>query len=195
MYCGRCGKWMERDTRFCPECEAAMNQPQAPVAPVPVPVQETYQQVPPHDAYQQVPPHDAYQQVPPQGNYYNPNYNSSAMVGYYYEPQPDPQNRMFGFGKALTATIIGFLSFYFMYFSIFMGAFDPESAFVFMLLATAPAIIALVLGIGSIKCFVARKDTCVKNIPTLVLGIAGTAFAGFALFFLVILFFGIMASL
>lgn len=102
----------------------------------------------------------------------------------------DPTNKMYGFGKALTATILGVIGFFF---SIFAFAFSLTGmgviiAFVlFYPGAIAMSVIALVFGIKSIKSFASRsKQNCAKPVATLVLGIVGLAWAATSLIYILL---------
>ena len=96
---------------------------------------------------------------------------------------PDPQNRMFGFGKALTSTILSFVGFIFAYMAIIFCALDPTSGLVLSFLSIPLIVLPIIFGISSIKLFIRRKATCAKPIPALVLGIVGLSTAAFALIF------------
>ena len=114
--------------------------------------------------------------------------------------------RMRGFGKALTATILGFVGMIFaivVYFAGLMSLvdyyYDVDAALGFLILdiiATVPSIIALAFGISSIKTFKSTPANQPKPIATLILGIGGVSLGGFSLFYCIItvfLIFGIMA--
>ena len=96
---------------------------------------------------------------------------------------PDPNNRMFGFAKALTSTILGFIGFVWFYISLIIAAFDGATGFVLLFLGAVTFVLPIIFGAISIKTFKDRKDTCVKPIPTLVLGIVGLAWGSLAAFF------------
>ena len=112
-----------------------------------------------------------------------------------YGGEPEPENRMYGFKKALASTIIGEIGFAFAYLAImfiYSSVYDTYVqdtmlglAIGFLIASVPLSIISLAQGIASIKCFKRRKATCAKNIPTLVLGINGTVMAGIAMFFIV----------
>ena len=124
------------------------------------------------------------------------NYNYSNTSSYSrpnYNCEPEPKNRMYGFGKALTSTILGFVGYIWTYVS-FVLSVDlyygiEESAIVLSLMALPFIIIPIIFGISSIKVFMRRKATCAKPIPTLILGIAGLSLGGIAAFFEMLLFF------
>ncbi len=98
---------------------------------------------------------------------------------------PQPGNRMFGFGKALASTIIGFIGFIWGYLWFVMSAVEEmgEASLVLAILLAPMVAVSLAFGIKSIKTFMARKATCAKPIPTLILGIVGVVCGGFAAFF------------
>lgn len=97
-----------------------------------------------------------------------------------FVPQPDPTNRMFGFGKALASTIMSYFGFIFVYVALIASIADAEVAAVLYFLATPLVVIPLIFGIQSIKTFVRRKATCAKPVATLVLGIVGLATSAIA---------------
>ena len=156
MFCRKCGKQIAEGT-MCDDCARA----------------EFYAQQP--------------QQPPQQPNYSQPNYSQPNYSQPYAQPQaqpkpqytrePDPQNKMYGFGKALTGTILAFVSIIIPYLSLGVMFDSPELGIVLMLMALPCAIIGLVFGIGSIKTFMRRKNGCAKPIATLILGIAALSLA------------------
>ena len=89
---------------------------------------------------------------------------------------PEPENRMYGFKKALSSTIVGFIGFIWTYISLITCLTDPE-ALVLTFIALPLIIIPLSQGISSIKTFNERKSTCAKPIATLILGINGLGYA------------------
>lgn len=157
MYCSQCGKFIDYEATVCKECEAAKNQTNT---------NET-----------NVPPFTS--NADP---YFNQDYYTPADP-YFYSAEPEPQNRMFGFGKALASTIMGYVGFIFAYFAIIISMVEGAAGLVFTLFASGLSIPSLIFGISSIKCFIRRKATCAKNIPTLILGIVGITGAGLTLFF------------
>ncbi len=110
---------------------------------------------------------------------------------------PEPDNRMFGFGKALAATILSWVAFFVTYFALIfsMVAYEIGNAtgMVFLVLALPPLLISLAFSISSIKTFNARKATCAKPIATLVLGIIGLATTIFSLVLFNISFFALIS--
>ena len=104
-------------------------------------------------------------------------------VPYNTEPintMPEPKNRMYGFGAALTSIILSFVAYIFAYVGLVMGTVEPISFFVASVFATPLTIVSIVLGIKSIKVFIARKATCAKPIATLICGIVGLGWAAVA---------------
>jgi hypothetical protein len=110
---------------------------------------------------------------------------------------------MNGFGKALTAAILGFVGFFcslFGYlfsvvtFGLSTAGESTESQLIFSILfwvfAVGLAIPALLFGVRSIKLFIAEKKAGHKKpIPTLALGIGAVVFVGtIAIFALITLF-------
>lgn len=186
MYCTKCGKEIESG-RFCADCAATSQptnpQPQTPVypqpqAPVyPQPQAPVYPQ-PQAPVYPQ-PQAPVYPQ-PQQKTYSQPSTPS------YHSYMPEPGNRMYGFGKALTAAILGFVGFIWAYVAMVMSF---AGGMVVVLLGVPFYVISIVFGIKSIKVFTSRKNTCAKPIPTLILGISGLSLGAIAAFFGLISFF------
>ena len=172
MYCSNCGKFIDYDAKLCKECEAEL-------------VKQTKstdttadQDVPPYQG--DMPPYGT--EVPPYGFYGQQGYYQPQMDPYSYSTEPDPTNRMYGFGKALTSTILSFFGFLFAYISVVLGAFEPEAGVVILLISLPCTVISFIFGLQSINTFRARKATCAKPIATLVLGIEGISTAGVAIF-------------
>ena len=108
----------------------------------------------------------------------------------YVKIPSDSNNRMYGFGKALTSTILSFFGFIFAYVALICSTWASETALVFVFLALPLLIIPIVFGGVSIKAFVSRKNSgCVKPVPTLVLGIVGLSIGCFSMIFEIIAFF------
>lgn len=158
MYCTKCGKLIDGDASLCPECEAkAKAKVEADSAPQSATAQNT--------TVYTAPPQPAPQQT-----------------------SVDPTNSvMYGFGKALTSTILGLIGYFFAiiayYGSIGSGMAVRESSIVLYVLMTLLSIpffiLSIIFGPKSIKAFVAQKNAGKKKpIPALVLGIVGTVFAG-----------------
>jgi hypothetical protein len=103
----------------------------------------------------------------------------------YYEPEievPEKDNRMYGFGKSLASTIIGFVAFmwsYIMVISIISENAGMVASFILVLIGLI--ITSLVLGLKSIFLFNKRRRLgAAKPIATLILGINGVSLAGLA---------------
>ena len=162
MYCNKCGQEIDPNVGHCTNCEQ----------------NETFFSEP------------APTQTPNSGT--QPNAQT---------PKPEqPGDKKFGFGKALTSTILGVIAYVVM--SIATGIalgflenvveFDFSDAayfatigivitMVFFVIAGALAIGSIILGIISIRTFIQRKkEGYVKPLPTLILGIIGTAAAAAA---------------
>ena len=111
----------------------------------------------------------------------------------------NPENRMFGFGKALCSAILGDTSIFFAYLAMILATntFGIVVGVVFALLALPLAIISLVMGLRSIQCYNKRSaSNCAKPIPTLILGIAGVVMGVLGLLLVLIsVFLLIMASM
>lgn len=104
-------------------------------------------------------------------------YTNATNLKYYNEPEPN--NAMYGFGRALTATILGFIGFIWHYI-IIVDVVDEDALFVVLLMGLPFVIIPLINGIISIRLFVRRKNTCAKPIAPFILGIVGLSFAAFS---------------
>lgn len=128
--------------------------------------------------------------------YYNQGYTNSYTEAPKQEVKPEPKgNRMDGFGRALASTIVGTFSYIFglVAYAIALAVLENTDSsavggsIVCFLLAIAPAIIALINGIRSVKLFnERRKEGAKKPIATLVLGIVGIVSAAIALLFVLI---------
>jgi len=151
-YCTKCGKPIEYDSTICVECVAAAKAAA--------------------------------------DNIYRPQYhephvpiNLPVYVGTpaALEPIKDNSNvnydKMAGFGRALTSTILAFVAFIMSV--ALVGEIDPEAISAWIILVLPLAILSLVFGIISIRVFTRLKN--VKPIPALILGICGTSFSGFSL--------------
>lgn len=111
--------------------------------------------------------------------------------------------RMVGFGKGLTSTILSFVSYFFVLFSLIFITVALEEdldllivAWFFFMVTLGLAIPGLVLGIKSINISkLAKKNNQPKPIPTFVLGIVGVAAAGLTLFFAFIAFLLLVAAM
>ena len=122
-------------------------------------------------------------QQPQQPAYNYANGNPYARQNYSCEPEP--KNRMYGFGKALTSTILSCFGFLWSYIAFTEAASywaDEETALVLILMGIPFIVVSLIFGIQSIKVFARRKNTCVKPIATLILGISGLSMAGLSAF-------------
>ena len=133
----------------------------------------------------------------PQPTYATPNsYNPYAQRQPAQRPSrknlpEDPYNPMYGFGKAITSTILGFVAYVFLMVAI-LNFSDAGFMFIF---ATPGAIISLVFSINSITCFGTRRAPCARPVAALVFGIIGLFFAimdMFMLMSLLFMFFGLM---
>ena len=176
MYCNKCGKEIEKGT-LCNEClvaelvgtETTKTEPQTPA--VQEPVVYTRQTI------------ASESNVDASGNFSFFNEATNAPTPEQTSFMPEPNNRMYGFGKALASAIISELSFVVPYIGVIVAAFQPAVGIMLWLLSLPMVIISFIFGIQSIKVFMARRSSCVKPIPTLVVGIVGLATAAFAMFF------------
>lgn len=123
-------------------------------------------------------------------------YGFADEMGYTYAPASAPQyaaapvesTRMVGFGKALTATILGFVGYIFAIVAFVLFAL-PVGAIVLALMSIALGVVSLVFGVQSIGTFKRLKNGPGGSpIATLILGIAGTVFAGLTLLFAMLAF-------
>ena len=203
MFCTRCGKKIDYDALVCNEClmqEAVANAPAE--EEVAAPVLENTENVatdteePAYTTAQEpVNPQPTYTAPNNQQYYYNQNayqnnaYQNPAYTPYttYQQPQPAATTgnpRMFGFGKALASSILGFSAYLFSAFTLGFSESGLGGATIILLMMTlGMAIPSLVMGIRSIKTFTgAPKQGLPRPIATLVLGICGLSFAAIALF-------------
>ena len=176
MYCSKCGKQIPTGT-ICSECAAqtASNSNQQ--------AQQPYQQPQqPQQAYYQ--PQQAYYQPQPT---YQQAYQTYQQPVKPKQPQPQkkyaPENRMVGFPKALTSTILSNVGFIFVYIAMIVAAIEPGAGLFFTLLSLPLVIIPLIYGIESIKVFAASKNYTPKPIATLILGIAGLSMSALSAIF------------
>lgn len=154
MYCNKCGKEIENGV-LCEEC-AVIEMPCA-------------------EASDEAPVKEAEVTDPVETIAFSCKQNTN--------PLPEPQNRMFGFGKALASTILSIVGFIFVYIAMILSLVEPGAGLPLIFLSMPLLIIPLIFGILSIKVFMERKATCAKPIPTLILGIVGLSTAVFAAFF------------
>ena len=128
----------------------------------------------------------ANRQTANRGPYTNPNQGPFHQpYGAPVYPQgrmpEDPGNAMFGFGKALTSTLLGFFGFIMAYVAYFVALFNGD--FPVWIFSLPMGIISLVFGIQSINCFKARWAPCARPVATLVLGIIGLILGAISLLF------------
>ena len=90
-----------------------------------------------------------------------------------------------GFGNALTSTIMGSVGFIFGYIAFMLAMLSfggiGAASYILSFLNLGMSIVALVLGIGSIKVFSGFKNARPKPVATLVLGIVGVVTSALAL--------------
>ncbi len=127
------------------------------------------------------------------------NFQQDAGYAYYSAPNltvediPDPNNRKYGLGRAITAQVlssvavfVGVISMYILLLSMYGFAGDVDivgaSALIYGLFFTigcvVMSIVSIVLGVRSIKCF---KKKTPRPIATLILGISSVVEAASAL--------------
>lgn len=188
-YCRNCGKQIDAsEGQLCEECRHQElvfgeyeNAPQETTEVTAVNEEQTFNQ---QNYNQQT------------NGYYNQGYTNSYTEAPKQEVKPEPKgNRMDGFGRALASTIVGTFSYIFglVAYAIALAVLENTvssavgGSIVCFLLAIAPAIIALINGIRSVKLFnERRKEGAKKPIATLVLGIVGIVSAAIALLFVLI---------
>ena len=165
MYCSKCGKEIDYDAPVCRECEQAEAQAQS-VEVAPAAEQGTL-------------------------------------------PASGGKPRMRGFGKALAGCIVGFIAtiisvvVYMAGMVIVLSALEDGANIVrmaailvlFEVLSIVPAIIAVVMGVRSVKFFKATPSELPKPIATLVVGIHAIFFGGFAILYSGIFVFILMMML
>jgi hypothetical protein len=171
MYCNKCGKQIDSGV-MCTDClisELATSM--AKEAPVKEQTQKNEEQPTTAPVYQ------------PADNGFS--YQTIVEEPVLTDTMPQPGNRMFGFGKALASTIVGFIGLIWGYVWLIMSIAEGlgEASLVLAIFLAPMVAISIIFGIKSIKTFKARRATCAKPIPTLVLGIVGTICGGLAAFF------------
>ena len=83
----------------------------------------------------------------------------------------EPNNRMFGFGLALTGQILADVSVIVSYFAILANVISSATGVIFAFISIIFIVLPLIMGIRSIQTFKERKRPCKRPIATLVLGI------------------------
>ena len=177
FYCNKCGKQIESGI-ICPECaiaeyekaqlnkisnvpmpEASVCEPQAPVCEPQAPACEPQAPVcePQTPVYEPVVTHVPQPEIP-------------APV--QHSDLRDPNNKKFGFTRALLSTIFGGVAFIIMLFSFVLVAVEGY------ILAMPLLVISIIFGIKSIVVFKKRKNLPAKPVATLILGIVGLAISG-----------------
>ena len=102
----------------------------------------------------------------------------------YTQWMPEPNNIMYGFGKALTGTILGFVAYIWTCMAMMYAIAEEPGGLALVFLSIPGIVLPLIFGISSIKTYGRRKKAnCRKPIPALILAIAGVALAGLAIFF------------
>lgn len=162
MYCRKCGKWIDGDAQLCEDCRAESAKAE--------------------QAY------SAPKSAAPENPYYNaPAYSPAPAPA---QPQTDATDSiMYSFGKALTSTILGIVSFIFAcvsYAGIAVAVTSSWAMYVIMtIISLTGMIISFVFGPSSIKAFISQKNAGKKKpIPALVLGIIGTVWASISALYL-----------
>lgn len=107
----------------------------------------------------------------------------------YTEEQKSADRRL-GLGGAIASAVMGFVAFIISYISIFLSALIPVLSLFLMVAVIVLGIISLTKGIKSITIFIKNgKEKRARPIATLIVGIGGIVFSGFAFLFTIISFF------
>lgn len=203
MFCNKCGKQFEGDERLCPECAAKEAEEKALEEAKRIKAAEEARAIAEEKAAAaraavaearaaEAAAARAAEAV--DGNANGEDAPSvlpviSAMNKANNADLSDPRNVMFGFGKALTATILGVIGFIWYYIISELVYELPDVSLLLNVLGLALIIIPILFGINSIKLFSERKDCHTKPIPAFILGIVGLSWgANAALLFLSSLF-------
>lgn len=195
MYCKNCGKYIGDERDLCDDCLASLNTASAPINGETTPIEE---EVTSSDFGQNNQVNDE-----PFADF---NQNTQVQTQpTYAQPLPQKSGKiMDGFGKALTAIILGFFAFIFselglsiidsalvsnVYYTQSELADAMLTGVIFALLVIGLSIPALILGIKSIKFGNnAKNENRVKPIPAFVMGIVSTVLSGLSLFLCFIIF-------
>ena len=127
---------------------------------------------------------------------YNPTPKKYIRPKYNFEPDPD--NAMYGFFKALVSTILAVMAGVWTYivadhissstveqYGKVYVMLDPNSTFISLLVPIPFIIVSIIFGIISIRTFARRRVTCEKPVVTLVLGIVGICISALSLCFVI----------
>ena len=186
MFCTKCGKLTFGESTLCNDClakksaevsESPASAPRAEVKTAPA-------EPKPEQTPTQANPYARTENTVPYGN--NPNPYAGAPYGgnTYSEPFYSSENlaplgntdKKLGFGKALTATILGYIAYIFGSAWFGVGCIFPAVGIIGTFVSSVPMlIVALILGIKSIKLF--KSTVGQKPVITLVFGIIGVVFA------------------
>lgn len=111
---------------------------------------------------------------------------TEAPVVQNEKAMPEPQNRMYGFGKALAALFTGVGGVIISYLTVIFAALIPTAYPLFLMGSIALTVLPLIFGISSIKTFINRGRNCSKPVATLVLGIVGISLTFITTMFLIL---------
>lgn len=192
MYCTKCGKEINYDSRFCVDCakelaiEATLAANRASVGSAPAQVTtapEAEAVAAPTQTEAAAAPAELVPVV-------------IDEVKTEVKAAPAPNSEINGKGKAIASLVMSCVSFLLAYLSIFFVIFAPGLG-VFMLIAATPlAIISLVQGIKCIKIFSSFARAGLKKpVATLVMGIIGLVTAATSLMIILIYFITFMGVL
>lgn len=94
-------------------------------------------------------------------------------TSFNYIPFPEPNNRMYGFGIALTAQILAIIGVFVSYFAVLANILiSTVTGVILGFISLLFVFIPLFLAIESIQTFKKRKHPCKRPIATLILGIS-----------------------
>lgn len=125
-----------------------------------------------------------------------PEYTYPHTSNEYYESRVNGGNpRMYGFGAALTSTILSVFGFAFSIVAMILAAFSAAGIF-FFIVALGLSIPSLIMGIKSIGRFKSRRaEGYPAPIATLILGINGLPYSALGLFYSFFAFIVILAAI
>ena len=107
-----------------------------------------------------------------------------------YTEEEKSADRRLGLGGAIASAVMGFVAFIISYISIFLSALIPVLSLILMVAVIVLGILSLTKGIKSITIFIKNgKEKRARPIATLIVGIGGIVFSGFAFIITIISFF------
>jgi len=185
MYCTRCGKEINYDSRFCVDCAKQLAY-EATLAASRIEAEEKKNA----DSAAPVAPNSEVALAPAQASAV---VEAPAVVAAPAANAPAEPNN--GLGKAIAALIMSNVGFFVGYFSIFFAIFAPGLGILMLLGGVALAVVSLIFGIKCIKTFTTFSRAGLKKpVATLVMGIISLATAAVSLLIFMIFFFVIMIA-